>query len=179
MAILTQRNEKAIAINLLGRKVLIFDATGAKTDHYDGNGDPHWAGEIVHYPSRFHDCCRVHGRRDGHLWGATLHRVNSTRPGDRNRFGQEDYFYLMSDMVGLDNDESWQKYADFAKKAQSQIIEEGDKVSILVIDKDTNKTKVHCVIAKDIGYSGYSTCGYFVDEPYEDIKPLIDKVMRF
>ena len=179
MAVLTQRNEKAIAINLLGRKVLTFDATGAKTDYYTGNGDPEWAGEIVDYPSRFHDLCNVRGRKDGDIWHASLYRSTSTRPGDKDIYGQSDRFWLMSECVCIDNDDGWQKYVNFARRIQAPMIEEGDKVSILVFDKAVNWTEVHCVIAKNVGYNGYSTCGHFIDEPYEDIKPFIDSVMRF
>ncbi len=177
MAILRDRQDKAIAINLLGRKVLTFDATRASS-WYCNSENPEYSGTITEYPSKDHDICRVHGKKDGYFWDAKLYRVTSTRPNDRSKFGQDDYFYLMSGCCCLDNSDGWQKYVDFANIAKSQLIESEDKVSILVYDRTTNLTEVHCVIAKDVGYKGYSTCGYFVEEPIEDIAPQIARVLR-
>lgn len=179
MAVLTERQDKAIAINLLGRKVLLFDETG-KSTWLCNSDEEAYRGTVTDYKWNRNEYVRVVStgayRRLGYA-NCTLRRVTSTRPAD-TKDKMNDYFYLSSEIVGISSDDWYTDYIEFAEKAKAPLIEEGDKVSIVVYDSKKQIAEVHCVIAKNIGYSGYSTCGYFVDEPIEEVRPCIDKVLR-
>lgn len=179
MAVLTERQDKAIAINLLGRKVLLFDETG-KHSWVCNSDDPNCCGIITDYKRNRDEYVRVPGKGAYAKFGdgrCSLMRTTSTRHIDL-KDGMTDYFYLMSETVGISADDWYADYIRFAEKAKAPFIEEGDKVSIVVYDREKHAAEVHCVIAKNIGYSGYNTCGYFVDEPIEEVRPCIDKILR-
>lgn len=179
MAVLTERCDKAIAINLLGRKVLLFDETG-KSEWFCNSDEEAYRGTVTDYKCVRNEFVRVPAngayRRHGYA-SCTLGRVTSNRPIDI-KDGMDDYFYLSSEIAGISSSDWYTDYIEFAEKAKAPLIEEGDKVSIVVYDRNKQTAEVHCVIAKDIGYSGYSTCGYFVDEAIDDIRPLIDRELR-
>ena len=175
MAVLTERSDKAIAINLLGRKVMMFDATGARKVEL-GNGEYY-----IEYPNR-----RVVGTantiRKSSRYGnmknhCTLERVTSTREVDQWR-GSGDWFYLSSNCVGISAQDHYTDYIEFAQYANAPVIEEGDKCSILVFDREKGTTEVHTVIARGVN-GDYSDAAHFEEEPEEETRKAIDREMRW
>lgn len=173
MAVLTQRTDKAIAINLLGRKALMFDATGARKEELGG-------GEFyVEYPSRNKGKANTirKSKRYGDMKAhCTLGRVTSNRKVDQRK-GCGDYFYLSMNAVCLTNQDHYTDYIEFAEFASAPVIEEGDKCSILVFDRNTGMTEVHTVIATGVN-GDYAQAGYFEEEPEEETRKAIDREMR-
>ena len=175
MAILKDRQDKAIAINLLGRKVLIFDATGAYKSELS-NGDYH-----IEYPYRRREAGKANTIRKSSRYGnmknhCTLSRVTSTREVDQWR-GSGDWFYLSSNCACLTADDHYTDYIEFAEFANAPIIEEGDKCSILVFDRNTGETEVHTVIAREVN-GEYSTAAHFEEEPEEETMAAIRREKR-
>ena len=175
MAVLTERTDKAIAINLLGRKVLMFDATGATKEDL-GNGE-----YIVHYPSRRKEVGKANTIKKSSRYGdmkmhCTLGRVTSNRPVDQKN-GSGDWFYLSLNCACLTAQDHYTDYIEFAEYATAPVIEEGDKCSILVFDREKGTTEVHTVIARHVN-GDYSDAGYFEEEPEEETRKAIQREMR-
>lgn len=174
MAILTERTDKAIAINLLGRKVLMFDATGAKKMEL-GNGE-----YTMQYPNKRGigkaNVIQKSGRYGDFRKHCTVERVTSNRAVDQWK-GLGDWFYLSTNCGCLTAQDHYTDYIEFAEYANAPVIEEGDKCSILVINREKGTTEVHTVIAR--GVSGdYSTAAHFEEEPEEETRKAIQREMR-
>lgn len=174
MAVLTQRNDKAIAINLLGRKVLMFDATGARKQELGGGdfyieyplGKAVGKANTIKKSSRYGDM-KMH---------CTLGRVTSNREVDQWK-GSGDYFYLSMNPSCLTKDDNYTDYIEFAEFASAPVIEEGDKCSILVFNRYTGETEVHTVIARNVN-GDYADAAHFEEEPEEETRKAIDREMR-
>ena len=174
MAILTERTDKAIAINLLGRKVLMFDATGAKKMELSGED------YIIDYPNNrgfgkanVIEKSRRYGDFKKHC---TVERITSSREVDQWK-GYGDYFYLSMNSACLTARDHYTDYIEFAEYAIAPVIEEGDKCSILVVDKEKGTTEVHTVIARGVN-GDYSTAAHFEEEPEEETRKAIQREMR-
>lgn len=177
MAILTKRSEKAVALNLLGRKVLIFDETGKREETWkdsEGNLVRH-----VEYPSQHHDKAIVlipTSRYGDQRRVCSLYRTTSNRDIDKYK-GQEDTFYLLTHGACLHSDDHYGDYIVFAREAQAPVIETGDRVCILVVDHEKKTAVVHTVIADTVN-GRYSPACHFLDEPEEDVLPKIRKILK-
>ena len=174
MAVLTERTDKAIAINLLGRKVMMFDATGAKKMELSEDD------YIIEYPNR-----RLSGKantiKKSSRYGdmkmhCTVERVTSTREIDQWK-GSGDWFYLSMNCTCLTAQDHYTDYVEFAEFANAPVIEEGDKCCILVIDRVKGTSEVHTVIARDVN-GDYSTAAHFEEEPEEETRKAIQREMR-
>lgn len=174
MAVLTERTDKAIAINLLGRKVMMFDATGAKKEEL-GNGE-----YIIEYPNNRGfgkaNTIKKTSRYGDMKRHCTVERVTSTREVDRWK-ENDDWFYLSMNCSCLTAQDSYYDYIEFAEYANAPVIEEGDKCCILVIDRVKGTSEVHTVIARDVN-GDYSTAAHFEEEPEEETRKAIQREMR-
>lgn len=174
MAVLTERSDKAIAINLFGRKVLMFDATGAKKMELS-------TGEyIMQYPNN-RGFGKANTIKKSSRYGdmkrhCTVERITSNRPCDQ-KFGSGDWFYLSMNCSCLTAQDHYTDYIEFAEYANAPVIEEGDKCSILVVDRAKGTTEVHTVIARRVN-GDYSDAGYFEEEPEEETRKAIQRAMK-
>jgi hypothetical protein len=168
---LTNRQHKAVAINLDNRKVMMFDATGANK-RIIGSSD-----FIVDYPySREQGKARIaiSTRRYGLMMhNCSLGRVTSSRSVDQ-RNGQGDWFYLSANCVCVTFEERLSDYVEFAQYANAPVINESDRCAILVIDSNAGTSEVHTVKAVQVSESG---C-YFEEENEAETMPSILAALR-
>lgn len=170
MAILTKRQDKAIAINALGRKVLMFNMAGMEEKTYEDMVYTDYARDagskaVVIKKSRRYGDMRLR---------CTLERITSNREVDQWR-GSGDYFYLGLECSCLKEADYWSDYTEFAEYANAPVIEEGDKCSILEYNPETGETAVHTVIARDV-CPDYSTACRFEEESPEETREAIHKI---
>lgn len=173
MAILTERQDKAIAINLDSRKVLTFNRSGAYPLKINNDilvmeyaRDAGSKANVIHKSRRYGDM-KVH---------CTLGRCTSNREIDFRK-GSGDYFYLGSTGACLKADDHYTDYIEFAGYANAPIIEEGDRCAILEYNPETGRTEVHTVIARDVN-GEYSTNAYFEEESLEETMKTIKKIKK-
>lgn len=172
MAILKKRQDKAIAINLLGRKVLTFNTEGSEEMTLE---DMKWTDYSREAGSKA--CVLQKSRRYGAMkLHCTLARVTSNREVDRWK-GSSDYFYLASECACLKADDNWRDYLEFAEYANAPVIEEGDKCSILEYNPKTGETVVHTVIAREVTPGCITAC-HFEEESLEETMGSIKEVEK-
>ena len=170
MAILTERQDKAIAINLLGRKVLMFNVDGARIMQ---NEEMAWVDYATKSGSKA--CVIKKSKRYGDMRiDCTLERVTSNREVDQWN-GSGDWFYLSQECVCLSNRDHWSDYTNFAEFANAPVIEEGEKCSILEYNPKTGYTAVHSVIARGVDPNCSTVCK-FEEESIEETRKAIKKV---